>query len=255
MKIIITYVCISIIFILSLTSCSLKNQDTNHDKDTSMLPNSSKGTKDKMEELEQKIIHEKGKKEEQILIKESVQPYWELIKKSYPEQSFFSNGILFRRYSPTSSFQQYLYIIEEDFPIECLRKIGNENAYVIYKTNEGGLIYCFYKQMYGTWTLNHSTYLKNSLSYNDFSNIKEGYSIDDVAAIDLAFKSMNTFLNRQSSSVYESIHLLKDGLLVFEYEKNDDKIIVKSQEYHSDFKYSINEIVCDYSILPQDYPK
>jgi len=129
------------------------------------------------------------------------------------------------------------------YGIECLRQIDDERVYAIQKTDSGALVYTFFEQGIQF----HSIIAIKNLSYADFDDVKIGSDISIVESI---------------NPVSRSMHLLKDGVLVFSYEKDSEgNYKVTEKQYFDDF---ITERVTtdfglnyhfDYSILEQDYPK
>lgn len=252
------YICVLLIIFVLFVSCNNQsmNQHSNFSFDYFASSDSSKtftGDENSMSCSEQSLMNEQINKDDQILSKTTNAPFSKLITKKYAEQLFFSSGFLFWRYNPVVSFQYTMRDIEDNFPVECLRKNNDDSAYSIYKTAEGGLVYCFYTKESYSWILHHASYLKNTLTKKEFSNLKKGNSIEDVAKIDLAFSSINDYTSKMNFNKEKSIHLLKDSLLVIEYEAKDQGMTIKNLTFYDDYKYIENGVVYNYQILEQDY--
>jgi len=237
-------------FWILLSSCATYNEDSGFEKINSS--ESTDGSENNLNDLEEQLILQQKNKENRVLDKKSIQPKESMIKTTYPEQSFFKD-IIFWEYNPVVSFQHYLYSVEEDFPVECFRMLDDNNAYSIYQTDKNGWIYCFYSKIYDTWILSHSTYLKKAMVKSSFSSLSLGDDVENVGKIDPAFNAINNYLLQQNQNIDKYIHLLKDGLLVIEYNENTNA--VKTITFFDDFKYETNGVKYDYSILPQDYPQ
>ena len=82
--------------------------------------------------------------------------------------------------------------VNQTFPIECLRTSG-DHFYTIYKVLEGGFFYVFWCEALTNNTdendennvcVYFSTYLNSLKDKNDFKNLKEGDTAQDVYEID-----------------------------------------------------------------------
>lgn len=158
-----------------------------------------------------------------------------------------------------SSSGSYLINIMEhqkNYPLELLRKIDDEYLYSMNKVKGGGILYSFYYIMRKEDTISiflHSTvYLEKVLSYSAFKSLKVGSSIDDVLSIDpkttYTIQRLETSLTTRDASM----HLLKDGLLVINYD-NPSVIDIKCFSdwiIPDSFNYSYH-----FNILPQDWPE
>ena len=247
------YICVLLIIFVLFASCNNQNSNSSFYSSASNASKAFTGDENSMSSLEQSLMDEQISKDDQILSKTTNAPFSKLITKKYAEQLFFSSGFLFWRYNPVVSFQYTMRDIEGNFPVECLRKNNVDNVYSIYKTAEGGLVYCFYTKESYSWILHHASYLKNTLTKKEFSDLKKGNSIEDVAKIDLAFSSINDYNSKMNFNKEKSIHLLKDSLLVIDYEEKDQGMIIKSLTFYDDYKYLENGVVYNYQILEQDY--
>lgn len=143
--------------------------------------------------------------------------------------------------------------INKDSNIQCLRKISDSRYYCIYKTDNGGLFYCFFNNCF----LYNAIFSLKTLNYSNFSSIKIGSSLEAVNAIDPIVSEIQKVFQSNNDQIRFSKHLLKDGLLIISYRQNNGKFIVSNMAFYPDFK--VKETVqnrhstYDYSILPQDY--
>lgn len=258
---------ILICFILTLCLLSACGQNKGNQSDGSNVQSSntskqniSNGDKAEMTNIDKQVLEEYISKTNSILQKrDNKENYLTKITKTYSEKDFFDNGLIYQFYNPLVSFQHYLYTVEELFPAECVRKISETMVCNIYKTQENGLVYLFFQKEYESWVLHHSVYVKKGLSLSDFSSIKTGDSLESVGKIDPVALSVQKY----SEYTLFTLHLLKDGIVKIDYEKNNDGVFVVSNAQKSkDFKLTGKEIglndidiVYDFTILPQDYIK
>ena len=93
-----SYILLFTIFLFS--ACTSTPTQSSKGDETNLKPNvtnptqdetsqSSKGDETNLSDLEHKLISEQKDKENKILSKESIQPYTDLVTKSYPEHFFF----------------------------------------------------------------------------------------------------------------------------------------------------------------------
>lgn len=178
-----------------------------------------------------------------------------LINKKISEAEFFKN-YFFRNYSPLYSYLETMDSINEKFEVECLREMGNDNRYVVYKSNDGGVFYVYFRNKF---VKSHSVYMINNLKYNDFQNVKIGDELKTVKNID---KSMDKWVDTVTIGGYDfnSTHLLKDGVIIFDYSKDDKGVYrITNINYANDFIIkkdfpNIDTVSYDYRILEMDYP-
>jgi len=138
------------------------------------------------------------------------------------------------------------------FPIECLRQMSDGRMYCIQKTDDGGLFYAFFD---GNLLIS-TVYSKKILYQRDFNGIKVGDSIAKVEQIDpVTTEVVRRTINSRPEAV--SKHFLKDGLIVIDYQIQDDTYIITEKNIYPDFKLKGKagdiEYSYDHSILPQDY--
>lgn len=138
--------------------------------------------------------------------------------------------------------------------IQCLRKISDSRYYSIYKTDNGGLLYCFFNNC----ALYNAVFSLKSLRYSDFNSIKTGSSIEAVGLVDPIVPAILKALRSYNTQIKYTKHLLRDGLLIISYNAaKNGSYFVSKKEFYPDFKVTsvIDDFhfTYDYSILPQDY--
>jgi hypothetical protein len=204
------------------------------------------------------------KSDAEVLARVSNKDYNELITKKYSEKNIFDN-ILVTPFLDRLPLGDYVmtttHTVEEfGFPVECIRKPDNANIYAVYKTEEGGVAYLFFEKQHDlkdVLSLTYSIYMKNNLVKSDFDNIKIGDSIEMVCQVD---SSIRLLADKQKSqygyTTFSTVHLLKNGVIIIYYEKQNEDHIVKSIDFFPDFivtdKYTNKIYNC--RILSQDYP-
>lgn len=168
---------------------------------------------------------------------------------------------------------RYTGTINEDYGIECLRDAGrtehgNWRMYSIHKLATGAVFYMFYEDC----LLRNTVLMTKSLTKADFSEIKIGDTVEDVAEIEPAaiyWKNIRGKNKELYPDAYKDVggfttpFLLKDGLLIIIYELKDNDYYIEDIVFHDDFKsvypdfkynFTSEEDVFDYRILPEDYP-
>ena len=198
---------------------------------------------------------ELSKEDKDILSIASKKNKSELITETYSEEKIFKKAFIGRHYNAGNSFQIHMSDFGKseglDMKIECLRIVDEDHCYSIHKTKENGYIYCFFRPAYSQMTLYNSCYIKETLTYDDFKNLKVGDSIENVKKIDSAFSSMYDYNTMRGRPVQTSHHLLKDGFLIIRYENE----VVTSIEFNEDFtEYNEYRGLFCYKINEEDYP-
>lgn len=161
----------------------------------------------------------------------------------------------YRMYLPSYSYNPSIESMDYYFPIECIRDMGDDRKYVIYRSEEGCLFYLFFRDEMAFYS--HGVCISHARIKADFDTIQMGSTFSEVKAIDSDAKYWESESGLKAS--WSSYHLLKDGILVITY---DDNQTVTGIDYSPDFVYKkafgTNEekmtVEYDYSILPQDYP-
>ena len=204
------------------------------------------------------------KKNDEILKKESLSSKEILIEKqTAPEElydkylMYFENPLLSRRNPGIIDF-------EDEFGVECLRKINDGRIYIVYKTSDGNTFFAFFTPIGEEWKA-LCTVLSNKVLYaKDFERIKKNVKISEVIKIDpVTTAYMGQFENPRFFNPHleecRTMHLLKDGLIMISYKKQGDDYVVLEKKYYKDFKFTLNyehiAICYDFTILPQDYPQ
>ena len=205
---------------------------------------------------EESFQEEITKKTDDILSRSSDQPANQLISAVYSEDWLFANISVFRRYNPLFSYQQYLETVDEIAPVECIRKTGEDSAYVIYRT-ELGWVYLFFKQQYDRWFFYNGAYVQKHLSVSDFSEVQALDSMDAIAAIDPSVDEWRKVEMNQDTDQYTTIHLTSDGVVVIEYQVDNGAPLVSrvtiSDDYKwTDYRWEQQGVTYDYQILSQD---
>lgn len=171
----------------------------------------------------------------------------------------FLNDYFFHMYSTITSFHPTLDIVDEKYKIECLRDMEANKKYTIYKSDDGGLFFVFY---ISGGMQSHSAYISKTLYFDDFKYITEGTNLNVVKEIDNTVSIWTDSYIKEGQKKIKSIHLLKDGVLVYSYSRKDNGEYVVSNIYYSkDFVYKSDitdgqgdTMSYDYTILEHDYP-
>ncbi|MBQ4119813.1 MAG: hypothetical protein IJD45_05435 [Clostridia bacterium] len=239
-----------ILLVLFLSACTKANLDSGTNSqstsgESEMNKNNSSLSVSSKQEIAEKYV--------EILSRASRKKNSDIITKSYTEEHIFEKDFLYQFYNPVNGYNPTMSMLEQHFgfKIECLRKLDEENYYCIYKTKENGFFYCFFSKVGSEFMIYNSCYSKETLTKADFKNLKLGDSIESVTKIDSAFLAIYNFYTKKEYPLPYSLHLLKDGLLIIEYENNN----IKKIDFNADFTYSKNVIKYNYKILKDDYPQ
>lgn len=210
--------------------------------------NMNKNNNDVLASIKQESVN----KNKKILSRVSRKKKSKFITENYTEEHIFKEGFLYRLFNPFNGYNPTMDMFDEYFGIkvECVRKVDNESYYCVLKTKENGYAYCFFRGNSSQLILYNSCYIKELLTKSQFDTLKIGDTIESVTKIDSAFLSLYNHYISVESPLTESVHLLKDGLLIIEYE-ND---VIKKIDFNKDFTYSENGIIYDYKIFKDDYP-
>lgn len=173
--------------------------------------------------------------------------YDKLIKKKIDGDQFIRK-FFYRMYHPAYGYIEQLDQIDHEYPVECIRDMGDGKKYVIYKSDDGGLFYVYFR--YDT-DKSHCVYLSKLKQKKDFDNIKVGSSFEQVVRVD---PDTSKWID-EDIPAYMSAHLLRDGILVFTYEEDKVTNIYYSPDYLYKRTVGDVEIEYDYSVLEQDLPK
>ena len=189
-------------------------------------------------------------------------PYDELITKEIDIHAFLS------KYANAHLYITLPFIgdVDEEFPIECLRKNDADYFYTIYKVKQGGLLYAFYytSEYYIQYSWDYY-YVVKPVNKSDFKTIEIGSTIEDVEEIDPATTAYKRHIIEYTESLPRSDlaygtcmtrHYLADGSYRIYYEMKDGQFFVTNITY---YPYNYDEIEdygferTDWHILPQDY--
>ena len=181
-------------------------------------------------------------KQNEILARESEAPYHSLITTSYSEKSIFEQSLVMP-FVGTSSVSHFVIPVSNaditGFPIECVRKTGENTMYTMYQTNEGGLVYRFFeKGIRGNadlFILTHSIYVKKALKKSDFSSIEKGDSIQKIERIDPIVTLFAAEAAQQGDNTFATAHLLQDGVLSVYYAKSGEAYQIAAIDFFADF--------------------
>lgn len=111
------------------------------------------------------------------------------------------------------------------------------------------MVYLYFEKIYSQWVLHHSVYVKKSLEQSDFQDLRLGDTIEDVEKIDPVAGVVKKY-----TTFPWTVHLLRDGIIKITYTINDNGIYIISEIQRDDnFELNLDNVVHDYTILPQDY--
>ena len=216
---------------------------------------------------------EEQRKQEILSLVNNELPCEQLIKTPYPDDMGFQPWTSFRS-AHSSMPTPSITVVDDVFPIECLRDAGNGLYYAVYQTAEGGRIFCFFSQA-RDYTFSHSVYVYKPVSSATYNELQIGDPLSKVLKIDAALASgfdkqriVNVIGLNEISCTFA---LLKDALVVFQYQQIGDgpqDVAISDIQVLRDKKLVINEDVLelqdhkrqpvrevfDFNILPQDYP-
>ena len=134
--------------------------------------------------------------------------------------------------------------IAADIGIECLRKTGTGSLYSVHQVKQGGNLYMFYTN-FPDFPDYHGVvqwfYVQKRLTYQDFSRIQEGSTIDDVEKADPVTQIFENLYHADTAywdalGGFQSWHYLRDGILKFTYKSKDGKLTVTEKNFRDDFK-------------------
>lgn len=175
-----------------------------------------------------------------------------LIHNRYSEKDLLD----FISFDSGPNFDTLMYVLDQKFPIEFVRERENLAPYTIYKTAEGGTLYCFYYGKKDLLIVDNIIYMKAPLSKSDFSSLKAGDNISSVEAVDPGFKKLNEENPKYLLRGRTSYHLLKDGLLQIDYSSSANilsEFTISKLSYYRNDSIPGQERISNYSILSQDY--
>ncbi|MCL2514036.1 MAG: hypothetical protein FWF08_09050, partial [Oscillospiraceae bacterium] len=296
-------------FVFSLSSCSIKNElddtetetterlttfaetsiiFTESDSSAPLSPEDDGYTEPEISPEMQQYIDEYNAKEQDIYSRaDNNTPPDQLITKSYPaSEMIYRYGAYFSA-GTYSGNKHPIVSVDERYPIECLRDMGEGSYYAVYNIKEGGRLFMFFPaDAHGCFS--YSLYLRAPLDKSRFEKLKPGDTIASVIDIDPSFaiafeKKIDSFCNVASgknSNALGTYHFFDDSLWFIEYEDlNDDVATIKEYKTKKtkilgikqfndkkimiDWEFSYEgEIyadgasgIYDFNILPIDYPE
>ena len=156
------------------------------------------------------------------------------------------------------------------YPTEAMRAQKDDSLYFIYETDTGYRLFLFFEREGDSlYMKGFPVAVKKLLSFEDFSSVKAGTNIDEVAQLDpVAGLHKKQFLDvweldyagaeylAKHGHPCASIHYLKDGILKIEYEMLEDRSIVVSDMVISR-DHSLRDAngdVVDHTINDRDLP-
>ncbi len=148
---------------------------------------------------------------------------------------------------------------DEAFPVQCIRRTSDERAYTIHRTDGGAWFYAFFFTSGPEWLLSHTLLAEKSLDSRDFRKVTAGTTLEAVCRIDPVAQRYETTAAAYEMDRFCSLHLLRDGVLRLQYEKQEEgAFVVTEKEHFADFKIptGYEQVLLDYdcSVLEQDYP-
>jgi len=235
----------------------------------------------------QQYIDEYNAKEQDIYSRaDNNTPPDQLITKSYPASEIINDYSGYFSARTYSGNKYPLTFVDEHYPIECLRDMGDGSYYAVYNIKEGGRWIMFFPSDVNNY-FSYSLYLRAPLDKSRFEKLKPGDTLASVVDVDsslkITFEKNLDFLcnvaSGNSPNIFGTYHFFNDSLLFVKYEnlnnedvttetfktkkvkileikKFDDKKLVVDWEFLREdeiYADSANGIY-DFNILPIDYP-
>jgi hypothetical protein len=133
------------------------------------------------------------------------------------------------------------------YPDPLVRE-NEDYIYLVYDTENNIRLFLFYSKdkTNGMILDGYPVIMKEKISYEDFSKIRVGDSIEEVNQIDpiieLYIKQFEMRpeayyeMDKENGIYFTSVHLLMDGILKIEYERTgDDDYVITNIVYSEDF--------------------
>lgn len=169
-------------------------------------------------------------------------------------------------YHGMNARSDYFDRIETIFPSKAIRESTDGSyIYVMYDMDSKQRMYLFFsKNKNGYRTLDGFIVLMwKKLSFNDFSGIKIGDSMELVEKIDPVIKYYKQVFDAGNDIAIEnytkmgapptSVHLLTDGILKIEYDRVDGNYVITNIVYNKDFVLDGLDGKTCYKITDADY--
>lgn len=240
-KLVLLLICISLSFCLSACASS--------------TPYDAESMVSEMKDGYQSYISAMGQKYTELIEQTKDADYTQLITQPISLSEYKT------AFTPGNITITHISSVDAKFPFECLRQPSGSSAYAIYKTDDGGWIYAFFRPLLrgnaGGFPdmLSYSFYVKQGLEYGDFTALKTGSSLADAQAIDPTVGIWST----NNEAAFISPHLLRDGVLLLQFKKTNGEYKLTEKRYFKDFQVPTGTVdeenTCDCRIAPADYPQ
>lgn len=173
------------------------------------------------------------------------------ITKKYNADEIVRNHIFYENKSEAQSFVWTYEMLNDIFPVECLRSCDG-NVYAVYEIEQGGYFYAFFNDR---MEVANTAYMTKKLSYSDFGNITQG---TDASRVETLEPAAEYILDMGLAGPYITV-ILTDGVIRVYFEKGENGYTVSGVKYYDDFMliYDSNNLYCElnYKILDGDYPQ
>ncbi len=240
------YFCLFLIlFSLVLAGCGEREDVPGSFSETSSKGSSSEPSFSTSESLETSSLTQSEKQQQILASADNDTPCHKLItqKIDWVSEKDFRN-FAYRLYMPRTSYSPRIDWINSAYPIECLRDMGDGRRYAVYHMKDGGRCFFFFNDS----EFFNFAYISKTKQKKDFKGIQVGDSFEKVVAADPDARIW------QECPFDYSAHLLKDGILVYEYREGIITDIKVSADFIYRKDYNSGRVEYDYSILSQDYP-
>lgn len=164
----------------------------------------------------------------------------------------------------TSFRTDFLERMVKIYPDPLVREYG-DFLYLVYDSDKHTRLFLFYskERTNGMILSGYPIIMKQKLSYNDFSEIHIGNSIEEVEIVDsIIALYLTKFIklpddyykrNLENGIYFSSLHLLTDGILKIEYDRNGEDYIIINITYRKDFILEGGFGKINYEIYETDY--
>ena len=157
------------------------------------------------------------------------------------------------------------------FPTEAIRKRDDGSIYLIYDLDSGyRLCLILLSDIEYMAYSGFPVLIGEMKSYNDYSSIKAGSTIEELAMVDSAAEFYRRYLidfwkvdpvsvknSAKSNFPCTSVHYLSDGLLKIEYEMPEEgKLVISKIDFSLEYTFKdISGTDINYKILDRDLPE
>ena len=198
-------------------------------------------------------------------------PYWmpeidnetdieELIQK----QTVLSEDAWYFELDNIGGFYWPIHVYNTFGSLSFLRQIDEDNFYTVYRVCGGGRLYVFF-QMSDEVAIPvpqaiKMRYQPDTYTYESIGKLNLGDSIDEVIKIDSSVQKYKNMFD--DYYCHTTIHLVSEGIVIIDYEKKNNEIVISGIELCSDGIYrrgtgkgdSRFDGTIQMKLLPQDYP-